>query len=188
MLLVQTPLAWVKTVLSDVDAFLLDHAACERKASGMAMSMLCHYPDKPRLVDVMTDLALEELQHFRQVMRHILARGLVLPPDTKDPYVTALRKAMRKEREAFFLDRLLLAAIIEARGAERFKLIADHIQDPALQSFYAAIARSEEKHYRLFLELAGIYFAADAIKERLGVLLEVEATIITSLALRAALH
>lgn len=188
MLLVATPLSWVSAVLSDMDAFLLDHAACERKASGMAMSMLCHYPDKPELVDAMTDLALEELQHFRQVMRYILERGLVLPPDTKDAYVVALRKEMRKEREAFLLDRLLLASIIEARGAERFKMIADHMTDSALQSFYAAIARSEEKHYLLFLELAGLYFDADVIKERLAALLEVEAIIITSLSHRAALH
>ena len=36
----QTPKAWAEVVLSDFDAFLTDHAAAEKKASGMAMSMI----------------------------------------------------------------------------------------------------------------------------------------------------
>ena len=45
----KTSRAWLDTVLADFDAFLADHASCEKKASGMAMSMIAHYPDKPRL-------------------------------------------------------------------------------------------------------------------------------------------
>ncbi len=188
MLLVQTSVDWVNTVIQDMDTFLLDHAACERKASSMAMSMICHYPDRAQLVAAMTDLALEEMQHFRQVMRLILKRGLVLPPDTKDMYVIGLRDTMRKGREEFFLDRMLIASIIEARGAERFQMIADHVQEDSLKTFYAAIARSEEKHYELFLALAGVYFKEIDIKERLATLLEVEASIVASLPSRVALH
>ena len=35
----RTPAAWAAAVLADFDAFLLDHAACERKASATAMSL-----------------------------------------------------------------------------------------------------------------------------------------------------
>ena len=188
MLLVSTSEEWVKTVLQDFDAFLLDHAACERKASSMAMSMICHYPDKLKLVGAMTDLALEEMQHFKQVMKHILSRGLIMPPDVKDPYVVGLRNEMRKGTDVFFLDRLLVASIVEARGAERFKLVADHVEDASLKSFYDAIARSEERHYELFLDLAKVYFPEATIKERLDALLDVEASIVSALPLRAALH
>lgn len=188
MLLIQTEQAWIEAVLADFNSFLLDHAACERKASSMAMSMVCHYPDKPLIVEAMTDIAVEELQHFRQVMRHVSARGLVMPPDVKDPYVTGLRKTMRKERDAFFLDRLLVASIVEARGHERFQLIANHVKDKSMQAFYQAIANSEEKHYVLFLDLAKAYFFEKTIEERLAELLKFEAEIIHSCQPRAALH
>ena len=39
------------------DQFLLDHAAAEKKAAGMALSMLSHYPDRARLVTAMSELA-----------------------------------------------------------------------------------------------------------------------------------
>ena len=40
-----TPFEWTEVVLADFETFLQDHAAAEKKASGMAMSMLSHYPD-----------------------------------------------------------------------------------------------------------------------------------------------
>ena len=61
--------AWLECVLQDFDSFLVDHAANERKASAMAMTMVAHYPDRTRLVAEMVDLALEELTHFRQVIK-----------------------------------------------------------------------------------------------------------------------
>ncbi len=60
--------AWLETVMADFDSFLKDHASCEKKASGMAMSMISHYPDKPELITGMLNLAVEELSHFRDVM------------------------------------------------------------------------------------------------------------------------
>src|SRR5262249_55228150 len=55
--------AWLDAVLRDFDSFLQDHANCERKASGSAMNMVSHYPDRKELVSAMIDLAREELQH-----------------------------------------------------------------------------------------------------------------------------
>ena len=88
---------WLNQVLDNFDEFLLDHAANERKASSMAMSMVAHYPDKPKLVAAMIDLALEELNHFRQVFRLSCERGLKLADDQKDPYVNDLHKHMRRQ-------------------------------------------------------------------------------------------
>ena len=56
---------WPEAVLGDFDAFLIDHAGCERKASATAMSLVSHYPDRRVLVQEMTQLAREELEHFR---------------------------------------------------------------------------------------------------------------------------
>ncbi len=180
--------AWLDTVLTNFDAFLIDHAANERKASSMAMSMVAHYPDKNRLLEVMIDLALEELNHFRQVVKLVRKRGLTLAPDEKDPYVNQLRGSIRRGRQHYFLDRLLSAAVIEARGAERFALVADHIDNEELKSFYATLAKSEAGHHLLFIELANHYFNVDEVKARLNDWLTMEKKIIEELPIRARLH
>ena len=183
-----TPDAWTAAVLADFDAFLLDHATAEKKASGMAISMLSHYPDRPELVTAMADLAIEELTHYREVVKWIHSRGLLTGADEKDEYVNAFRKSLRKGSEVYMLDRLLTASIIEARGAERFALVAAALEPSPLKQFYRSIARSEERHYELFLDLAAKYFDGAVIEQRWDELLDVEAGIVASLPIRAALH
>jgi len=183
-----TPATWTDAVMADFDSFLLDHAAAEKKASGMAISMLSHYPDRVELVAAMADLAVEELTHYREVVKWIHRRGLLTVADRKDHYVLALRESIRKGREVYLLDRLLTASIIEARGAERFALVAAALPAGALKKFYQSIARSEERHYELFLQLASKYLEADMISQRWDQLLDIEADIVASLPIQAALH
>lgn len=183
-----TPAAWTETVMADFDSFLLDHAAAEKKASGMAISMLSHYPDRVELVAAMADLAVEELTHYREVVKWIHRRGLRTAADRKDHYVLALRESIRKGREVYLLDRLLTASIIEARGAERFALVAAALPAGALKKFYQSIARSEERHYELFLQLAGVYLDQQVIAARWDELLDIEADIVAALPIQAALH
>lgn len=183
-----TPTAWTDAVLADFDSFLLDHATAEKKASGMAISMLSHYPDRTELVTAMADLAIEELTHYREVLKWIHQRGLTTAPDQKDPYVVAFRQSLRQGREVYFLDRLLLASIIEARGAERFALVANALEPGPLKKFYQSIARSEARHYELFLDLAKKYLPDDMIDHRWKELLDIEAKIVVDLPIRAALH
>ncbi len=183
-----TPLAWTEAVMADFDAFLLDHAAAEKKASGMAISMLSHYPDRVELVAAMAELAVEELTHYREVVKWIHRRGLLTAADRKDHYVLALRNAIRTGSEVYLLDRLLTASIIEARGAERFALVAAALPPGALKKFYLSIARSEERHYELVLNLAGKYLDAQVIAARWDELLDIEAGIVAALPIQAALH
>jgi tRNA-(ms[2]io[6]A)-hydroxylase len=187
-LLYDTPAEWTETVLADFDSFLQDHAAAEKKASGMAISMLSHYPDKVQLVAAMADLAIEELTHYREVVKWLHRRGLLTTADEKDPYVIEFRKAIRGDTEAYLLDRLLTASIIEARGAERFGLVAEALEAGGLKKFYESITRSEERHYELFLELAALYIEPEKIRQRWQELLEIEAGIVAGLPLRPALH
>lgn len=183
-----TPAAWTAAVMADFDAFLQDHAAAEKKASGMAISMLSHYPDRVELVAAMAELAVEELTHYREVVKWIHRRGLLTAADRKDHYVLALRESIRKGPELYLLDRLLTASIIEARGAERFALVAGALPAGALKKFYQSIARSERRHYELFLQLAGVYLDATMIARRWDELLDIEAGIVAALPIRAALH
>ena len=180
--------AWVKGIVAAMDVFLPDHAAAEKKASSMAMTMVSHYPDKPELVAAMIDLAMEELAHFRSVVRLMAERGLTLQPDEKDAYVNALRRHCRQGSEHYLMDRLLVAAIVESRGAERFGMIAAALPDGELKRFYEVITRSEQGHEKLFLQLAEKYYEPAQVLERLDELLDAEAAIVRELPVRAALH
>jgi tRNA-(ms[2]io[6]A)-hydroxylase len=188
MLRAATPRAWVDTVLDSFDEFLNDHAANERKASAVAMSLVAHYPDKARLLSEMVDLALEELGHYRQVIKLMLARNITPAPDEKDPYVNQLLKKIRKGPDDYFLDRLLVAAVIEARGTERFGLIATHHSDAQMRKFYGALEKSEANHHQLFLDLANDFFAAEVVSNRWQEWLELEAEIMLAQPIRARLH
>lgn len=183
-----TPNEWTKAVMADFNAFLQDHAAAEKKASGMALSMLSHYPDRRKLVRAMTDLALEEMIHFKQVVKILLERDINLGDDKKDVYVKELRALFRQGREVFLLDRLLVAAVIEARGYERFSLVAKALEPSKEKDFYDTIAKSEEKHAFLFVELAYEYFDKAEVDTRLEEILIAEANICAKLPHRAALH
>ena len=83
ILAIPTSNSWVEKVLANFDDFLLDHAANERKAAMMAMSLVAHYPDRLELMETMINLALEELNHFRQVVRIVNQRSLTLTADEK---------------------------------------------------------------------------------------------------------
>lgn len=183
-----TPQSWVDAVMTDFDKFLIDHAAAEKKAAGMAISMLSHYHDKMDIVAAMTELAVEEMTHFKEVVKLLHARGLNTLPDERDDYIVNFRKHIRNGREEYFLDRLLIGGIIEARGAERFGLIADAIPNGSLKTFYRGITRTEHRHEDLFIDLARKYFADDVICKRLNELLDIEAEICAALPIKAALH
>lgn len=183
-----TPDQWTQAVLADFDSFLLDHAAAEKKAAGMAISMLSHYPDRVELVAAMAELAVEEMTHYREVVKLIHQRGQLTTKDEKDPYVNQFRAALRKSSDGYFLDRLLIGGIIEARGAERFGLIAAALPAGNLKNFYRSITRSEQRHLGVMVDLAYRYFDAAQVDPRLSELLAIEAKIVAGLPYRAALH
>jgi len=180
---------WLQSVQKNFDAFLIDHALNERKASASAMTLVAHYPDRAELVEVMIELAIEELNHFKQVMKIITSRNLIIENEKKDPYVNELRRHMKKsDSEAYLLDRLLSGAVIEARGEERFCLLAENLSDQALRSFYARISASEARHFCLFLDLADKYFHRKTVEDRLSEWIEIEKLAIESLPITNRLH
>lgn len=183
-----TPIEWTHKVLENFDRFLNDHAAAEKKASGMAMSMALHYKDKPELVMAMIDLAIEEMTHFRECVRLLQIQEQELLPDEKDPYVNQLRKHVAKSGEQTLLDRLLIGGIIEARGCERFNMVAEGLNEGAMKNFYQAISKSEAKHHELFVNLACQYFEKKQVDKRLNELLDIEADIVKNIPVTGLLH
>lgn len=179
---------WIKVVLSDFDSFLINHAACERKASATGVTFVVRYPDRLELAEPMIRLAREELLHFQQVCRILRKRGLQLRPDEKDPYVNQLLTKIRSGRDEEFLDRLLVFGLIEARGAERFGAVGKALEDSDLKSFYQNLAETEARHHQLFIDLALKYFSHDQVATRLRELESLEYEAIANVPLRAAVH
>lgn len=187
-LLLPTPPGWVKTVLADFDAFLVDHANCERKASALAMSLVVKYPDRRKILSALIDLAQEELQHFREVYEILEQRGLSLAKDEPDPYVNQLLGVARHGREERFIDRMLISSVVECRGAERFGILARTLEEGPLKTFYERLAKSETKHGHQFVRLVLKECDENVVFARLEELMTLEAAIVENLALRPALH
>ena len=187
-LAVPTDPRWIEAVMADFDAFLVDHAAAERKASATGMAFVVRYPDRPVLLEPMIAFAREELEHFHRVYRLLAERGLTLSPDEPDPYVRPMLALVRGGRDPRLLDRLLVAGIVEARGCERFGLVAEALPPGELKDFYLEITRSEARHHGLFTRLARELFEAGEVEARLAELLAAEAEIVAGLPRRAALH
>ena len=179
---------WVKHCLTHFDDFLIDHAACERKASAIGIQFIVKYPDRPTLHQPMVRMAQEELLHFREVLKIMEERGITPKPDEKNPYVNALQKEIRHGRDEGLLDRLLVVGIIEARGCERFRLMGEGLEEGPLKRFYLRLAKSEEKHHELFLQSALAFFDESTVRKRLDELLAFESRLIEEIPLRAAVH
>jgi tRNA-(ms[2]io[6]A)-hydroxylase len=187
--LVPSKSEWLNAVLADFDSFLKDHADCERKASGMAMSLVAKYPNREEILQDLIHTGIEELEHFRLVYKIMQQRGISLNQRmTKDLYVDSLLKHVRNGKNEGLLDRLVIGAIVENRGFERFKLIAENVADEDLARFYHMIYTSEAKHGDMFLRLAKNYFPQEAIEKRYYELAGIEAAILNGLEIRAALH
>ena len=183
-----TPTVWLETVLSAFDTFLADHANCERKASALAMGMVAKYPDRPAILPGLISVAREELEHFEAVYKVMCQRGIPLSRDTQDPYVNQLIDEMRHGRDERLLDRLVVAALVEMRGAERFGLIASALEDPDLQPFYERLYKSERKHGHVFMHFARQCFDDDLVQSRANHFAALEGDIMSSLPIRPALH
>ena len=180
---------WLETVMNDFNAFLQDHADCERKASAMAMSFVAKYPDRTAIIPKLIATALEEMKHFQQVYRIMQKREIRLTHEMQeDPYIKQLLQLSRTGREERFLDRLLIAAIVECRGAERFRMVHETLDDKPLKEFYRRLYESEMNHGDAFLEMARNYFEEPVIQKRLAQLIFEEGKILNSLKFRPALH
>src|SRR3954469_25412640 len=181
---------WVAAVMGNFPSFLQDHADCERKASAMAMSFVAKYPDRVEIIPELIETGREELEHFQQVYAHMAKRGIQLAKEMKqDPYISALLELCHSDPMRRFLDRLLLASIIECRGAERFRLVWEALNgDAELKEFYHRLWVSEAKHGNIFVKMALNYFPEEQVYARLTELNVAEGQVIRGLKIRSALH
>lgn len=182
ILLAPTPAPWVDHAVEHWRMLLADHANCEKKAASTALSLMFAYPEDRKLAGAMSRLAREELRHFEQVQRIMETLDVAVARQKPGRYASGLRAAMLTTEPGRKLDLLLVGALIEARSAERFRLLVPRLPEP-LGEFYAALERSESRHFELYLNLAR---AADAsqgsveCERRLAILAAREAELATA--------
>jgi tRNA-(ms[2]io[6]A)-hydroxylase len=178
---------WLPIAAADVRSTLSDHAHCEKKAAASAVKLVADHPDRPELVRALAKLAQEELGHFLAVLAELAHLGAALGPDAGDPYAQALFRLVRGGAGRL-VDRLLVAALIEARSCERLALLAGALEAPRLRELYARLAQSEAGHERLFVALARRHAGGEDVDRRLDALAAEEARVVAALPLAARIH
>jgi tRNA-(ms[2]io[6]A)-hydroxylase len=91
-------------------------------------------------------------------------------------------------RNQAFIDRLLFAAMIEARSCERFRVLSQNIQDKELAKFYHELMVSEATHYTTFLNFARKYAIDVDVDKRWKEWLAFEGDLIKSYGTKEAIH
>jgi tRNA 2-(methylsulfanyl)-N6-isopentenyladenosine37 hydroxylase len=85
-----------------------------------------------------------------------------------------------------------VAALIEARSCERFRLLADALlrDNHPLADFYEELFVAEARHYRTFLDMAIVSVDGDdaRVKARLKVLAHAEGELCSKLGTLAEIH
>jgi len=181
---------WVNIVEKNIEEILVDHAYCEQKAASNAISLIIMYPEKEDLVTAMTAIAIEEMEHFQMVHEQIKKRGFKMGYERKDEYVRDLRSFILKggSKAQQFVDRLLFAAMIEARSCERFRLLSEEIADEELRQFYHELMVSEAKHYTAFLGFARQYANGADVEKRWQEFLDFEADLMHKYGKKETIH
>ncbi|WP_416399251.1 tRNA-(ms[2]io[6]A)-hydroxylase [Allohahella sp. A8] len=180
---VSTPTLWLQTAVNNLEALLVDHAQCEKKAASAAMQLMFRYPQDAELCRRMSKLAREELRHFEQVAAHMQARQIVDRQQTASRYASSLKTHIRKDEPHRLIDALLVGAFIEARSCERFAALVPWLVDtgrPAdleLADFYRGLLASEGRHFKHYIELAEAR-AGYSLEARLAELRAVENTLV----------
>lgn len=181
---------WVELVEKDLQEILTDHAYCEQKAASNAISVIVKFPEYSEVVKEMVRICNEEMSHFGMVHHELIKRGLKLGRERKDSYVHDLLDFIRKggSRDEQFVDRMLFAAMIEARSCERFRLLSEKINDLELRKFYRELMESEAEHYTTFLGFARKYANGINVESRWKEFLEFESGLMERYGKSATMH
>ena len=181
-----TPAAWVSHARVHIEALLLDHANCEKKAASTAVSLLFRYSEDDVLVQRLSRLAREELRHFEQVRALIVRRGIGFRRVPPTRYAGGLHRIVRNREPGRLVDLLIAGAFIEARSAERFALLTP-VLDAELGAFYGGLLAAEARHCDAYVALARARSDAP-IDARLQAFAAAEAELVTQPDRRFGFH
>lgn len=186
----ETETSWAEIAKDDLQQILTDHAFLEQKAASNAVSIIINYSEETALVKEMSSIAIEEMQHFKMVHLLMVKRGFVLGREQKNDYAIRLQKFFNKtkNRTEALIQRLLVAALIEARSCERFKVFSENMEDEELSKFYTNLMISEANHYTVFLKFARQYQDREIVDQKWNALLAFEAEMMKERGKMAKIH
>ena len=180
---------WANIAEGNLEEILTDHAWCEQKATTNAITIITMVPEYPEIITELLKIAQEELEHFQMVHEIIKKRGYTFGRERKDDYVGQLFKfIVQGTRENYIIDRMLFAAMIEARSCERFKVLTENIKDEELKVFYKELMISEAGHYATFIKFARQLGDPEKVNKRWEEWLDYEAEIIKSYGKKESIH
>lgn len=180
---------WANIAEGNLEEILTDHAWCEQKATTNAITIITMCPEYPEIVTELLKIAQEELEHFQMVHEIIKKRGYEFGRERKDDYVGQLFKfIVQGTRKEYIIDRMLFAAMIEARSCERFRVLTENIKDEELKTFYKDLMISEAGHYTTFIGFARQLGDVEKVNQRWEEWLDYEATIIKSYGVKETIH
>ncbi len=186
----ETETSWAEIAENDLQQILTDHAFAEQKAASNAVSIIINYSEETEMVQAMSEIAIEEMEHFKMVHDLMIARGMVLGREQKNDYAKHLHSFFQKtnDRTNALIQRLLIAALIEARSCERFKVFSENLEDEQLSSFYKDLMVSEANHYTTFLGFARKYQDRKIVDKKWEGLLAYEAEFMKNRGKKARVH
>ena len=186
----ETATSWVEVAKDGLQQVLTDHAFAEQKAASNAVSIIINYSEETELVSAMSEIAIEEMEHFKMVHDFMIQKGMVLGREQKNDYARHLHSFFPKtnDRTDALIQRLLIAALIEARSCERFKVFSENIDDSALSEFYKDLMISEANHYTVFLGFARKFQDRKIVDQKWEALLDYEAEFMKNRGTRAKVH
>lgn len=186
----ETETSWAEIAKNNLQQILTDHAYAEQKASANATSIIINYSEETELVQEMAKIAIEEMEHFKMVHDLMVKRGMVLGRGQKNDYALHLQNYFPKTKDRLesLIQRLLIAALIEARSCERFKVFANNMKDEELSKFYLDLMVSEANHYTTFLNFARKYQDRKIVDEKWKGLLKYEADFMKKRGIKAKVH
>lgn len=180
---------WANIAEGNLEEILTDHAWCEQKATTNAITIITMCPEYPEIVTELLKIAQEELEHFQMVHEIIKKRGYEFGRERKDDYVGQLFKfIVQGTRKEYIIDRMLFAAMIEARSCERFRVLTENIKDEELKAFYKDLMISEAGHYTTFIGFARQLGDIEKVNARWEEWLDYEAEIIKSYGKKETIH
>ncbi len=185
-----TDASWAKIAEENLEQLLTDHAYAEQKAAGAAVSLIINYSEETEMVQALSAHAIEEMEHFKMVHDLMVSRGMTLGRDKQSEYAKYLSKFFNKtkDRKESLISRLLIAALIEARSCERFKVLAENLKDKELANFFRGLLESEAGHHALFLKFARKYQDREIVDKKWQDLLEYEADFMKTRGKTALVH
>lgn len=184
----KTPERWLEQVRGNLEELLIDHAHCEKKAAGAALSLLFSYVEHEDLCRAMSGIVREELEHFELVLDLLQRRGIRFRRIPPSRYGERLASHARRDDPGRLLDRLIVAALIEARSCERFGLLRDHLPDQELAAFFGSLFESEARHHSVYLQLTRRFATEEEVVRRLKELADVEAALVLEGEERPRMH